>query len=162
MAVKIVKTTTTTQEVIQQPLTQQAAPAHSVAVKAPEVVTTEMVALASQLADIKRQLTQMGAYQLLDQFDAIKKDLSSYVAGVQTKEAITIPIPSGGYVKFTAPKKTVKITDQKALKAMVGANVYDQIASVSLTDAKKYVTELQLAEITETSDGARSLKEIQY
>lgn len=162
MPVKIVKTTTTTQEVIQQPQEQATQQAHSVAVKAPAEVTTEMVALATQMADIKRQLTQMGAYQLLDQYEAVKKELSAQVAGVKSKDMVTIPIPSGGYVKFTAPKKVVKITDQKALKAMIGANVYEQIASVSLTDAKKYVTELQLAEITESTDGARSLKEVQY
>lgn len=162
MPVKIVKTTTTTQEVIQQAQEQVVQQAHSVAVKAPALVTTEMIALATQLADVKRQLTQMGAYQLLEQFEAIKKDLSGLVAKVKSKEAVTIPIPSGGYIKFTAPKKVVKITDQKALKAMIGANVYEQIASVSLTDAKKYVTELQLAEITEEKDGSRSLNEIQY
>lgn len=160
MPVKIVKTTT--KEVIQQVPSQDVQQAHSVAVDLNEHVTVEMVTLGSQLADIKKQLTQMGAYQLLEQFEKVKKELSAHVSKVKTKDGVHIPLPSGGYVKFTAPKKVVKITDQKALKAMVGANVYEQIATVSLTEAKKYVTALQLAEITEEEDGARSLKEIQY
>lgn len=151
--------------------TQEAVATQSVATQEVEVQTEtkelvlppEVIEAANRIAGIREQLKAVNAYALLDQYDKEKAALAKMVAALPTKEAVTIPTSNGGAIKFTAPKVSRSLMDDEQtlakLKAMLGEEVFAALAKVSLKDAEKYLTPLQLEELVETNLGSRSFKD---
>lgn len=122
------------------------------------VVTKEMKEKAARLVDIQIQLKSMGANQLLDEFDSIKKELAAEVAVMPTTKAISIPTPDGSIVKFSDPKNSTEIVDKEGVRGVLGEEVFQQIYKLGLTDVRKYATDLAISEFTENKLGSRTMK----
>lgn len=122
------------------------------------VVTKEMKEKAARLVDIQNTLKQIGANQLLDEFETLKKELAGEVSKLSTTKAITIPTPDGSIVKFSAPKSMTEITDKAGVRSVIGEEVFESIYKLGLTDVRKYATDLAISEFTENKLGARTMK----
>lgn len=122
------------------------------------VVTKEMKEKAARMVDIQAQLKTMGANQLLDEFETLKKDLAAEVAVIPTTKPISIPTPDGSIVKFSAPKNVTEIVDKEGVRGVIGEEVFQQIYKLGLTDVRKYATDLAISEFTESKIGARTMK----
>ncbi|KVR21625.1 hypothetical protein WK13_34370 [Burkholderia ubonensis] len=70
-------------------------------------------------------------------------------------EAAVLKGTDGRTIRFSARKEVTEVTDRAAMIAALG-EVFPQIASVSLTDLKKYLSAAELAKFTEKSAGSRS------
>jgi hypothetical protein len=125
-----------------------------------ETVTDPIAIAVDQMIELEEQLAAIKP--LMKEQDAAKKVLASEAAGDQyAGDQKVILTGSKGTVEFS-PKSTVtKVTDMQgligALKAKIGYEALLALISISLTDAKQYLSEAELAAFVEQDFGSRRL-----
>jgi hypothetical protein len=137
----------------------EAAPA--VAVHKPKLVGKTVVTDEMKMVD---ELVTLDAFLVKHEVDAklkrvaeLKKQLQS-VAEKMPLQVEAVIKGMTGEVTFSAAKQmTVFTGTQTDLKALMTPAVYDKVANVTLTDAKKYLSEIELAQVTEKQYGSRTL-----
>jgi hypothetical protein len=136
-------------------VTKTAAPKTKVTAKA--VVTDEMK-LVDELVSLDHWMTEHEVESKVKRMGEVKKLLQSIAADMPpTVEAVLEGMT--GEVTFSPAKVMTSFTaTQEQLKEALTPEVYDQIATVTLTDAKKYLSEIELDKLTTKEYGSRTLK----
>lgn len=89
--------------------------------------------------------------------DAARKELLELVEATSTdKEPITVH-GTLGTVKFSAKSDSLVCTDLKKVHEILGDDAFYALASVGITELKKYLTMHQLADVTEQRTGSRTM-----
>lgn len=122
------------------------------------VLTAEQV-LVDELVIIDAKLKELEIKPMLDRLDVIKKQLQS-IAKELPPEAEAIIKGSIGETIFSPCRKETSIDDKNALIFVLGQKVFNEVASISLTDLKKYLSENEIAPLVKTGFGSRTLKAV--
>lgn len=126
---------------------------------------TEVVVQAEELIDLHKRLTESGAFDMLKRIEEIKKILQGYIKDQGDSASPTIAFhfeTEMGTITFSPCRKETEITDKEKLIGMLTPEVFVQVAKVTMTDAKKYLSESELAQICETSYGSRTMASVKY
>lgn len=153
-----------------QPATAEevkATPAQSVAAPVLKPIPSSLkpksqtVAMTEELLGLE-QIIAAGQYrEALARYDELKKLLSAVIADSGVDPAVPYTFYSEvGTVTFSPAVKTTVITDESKMLAMLGSEVATKIAKFNLTDIKKYLSEIQLDEISTKSWGPRKLQAV--
>jgi CheY-like chemotaxis protein len=121
------------------------------------MVTDELTTQVEELADLDAKMKEFGGYEIVKRIEAIKKVLQ----GVAKEKDKTLPVvfktPTGSTVVFSACGLSTVFSDKQKLVMLLTPQVYMDISSVTMGDAKKYLGELELASVTTKVPGTRTL-----
>jgi hypothetical protein len=118
---------------------------------------TEVEVLVDELTMIDAKLKSMEVDVMQKRVDEIKNRLQSVAADMPPEQEAVIK-GSIGEVTFSPCRRETTITNKAGIAEKVGAEAFLAMAKVNLTDAKKYLSENELAAFTETGYGSRTLK----
>lgn len=123
-----------------------------------KAVITDEMKLVDELVLLDQWMTQNEVEAKTKRVGELKKLLQSIAADMPpTVEAVLTGMT--GVVTFSPAKVMTNFTGTQAdLKAALTPEVYEQLASVTLTDAKKYLSEIELDKLTVKEYGSRVLK----
>lgn len=121
-------------------------------------LTTEQV-LIDEAVQIDAELKASEAYEKLKRLDELKKQLQSIAQTFPAGEE-AILTGSIGEVVMSPAKKNVELSDKDGLIEKIGQEAFNQIAKPTMTDIKKYLSEIEIAKVTNTTTGSRTLKTI--
>jgi hypothetical protein len=155
MAVKFSQTQTQT---IAQAIT---AAADAVQVKPKAKAKPEAIVLAEELIDLDYRLKQAEAYQMLKRVEELKKRLQSIAqeSGAPAEQQYVFDTEEGQVV-FSPCRMETTITNKASMITIMGQQTFNEVAKVTLTDARKYLSENELATVSVTEPGGRTLKAI--
>jgi hypothetical protein len=122
------------------------------------VLTAEQT-LIDELVMIDTKLKELEVKPMLDRMEIIKKQLQS-IAKDMDPQAEAVLKGSIGETIFSACRQTTSIDDKNALILVLGQKVFNEVASISLTDLKKYLSENEIAPLVVTGFGSRTLKAV--
>lgn len=127
-------------------------------------LTAEQV-LVDEMVTIDQKLKEMEADVLQKRFEEVKKQLAATAKTLPPEKPATFQ-GSIGQVEFSAARVESKINDKDDLIAALdkasgyGQKLFNEIASVSITDLKKYLSEDELNHLLEKVYGSRTLKSV--
>lgn len=124
------------------------------------VVSTEVQALTAELVDLNAKMVEYGAYDIAKRIDELKTLLQAVAKDMDPSKPAVFESPEGGTVVFSAAKSATTITDKPQLIKLMGTAEYIEASKITLGDAKKYLSEIELAKCTTTGFGSRSLQSV--
>lgn len=119
------------------------------------VATEEQVITAHAIAQLQAEVNASGVLEKLAQIDELKKTLVGKFHGTELQD-LTLTLQDGTVFKISKPATTSTIDREKVKKYLGNAN-FMKLATVSVTDAKKYLTPEQQNDAIKTTSGARKL-----
>ena len=122
-------------------------------------VSNEITAMVNELVQLDTHMKSVQAYDTIKRIDEIKKLLSA-AAKDMPPEVQAVFEGDDGTIVFSEARVESKITDKPGLIKLMGSDVYMQAASITLGEAKKYLSELELQKVTTTGFGSRTLKAV--
>lgn len=126
----------------------------------PEVtITSVTTAMVIELVDLDGRMKDAGAYEMVKRIDELKKTLQSIAKDADPVQPVTFTCPSG-VVVFGECRHETKISDKPMLIKLMGTAEYIEASSITLGDAKKYLSENELAKVVTVGYGSRTLKSI--
>jgi hypothetical protein len=120
-----------------------------------------------KLLAIEAELTLFDGRRLLKDYDAVKALLASTAAD----EAYVADRPvvlngTTGQVQFSPKVDVVEITDLNTvigkLKAKIGYPALLELLKIGITDLKRFLTPVEIAELTVTKPGSRRIASVTY
>jgi hypothetical protein len=119
----------------------------------------QTTAYVEELVNLYLKLKELGAYELIDRVDELKKLVQSSAQPTPDDQELILKSPSGTVV-FSAVSKKTEISDKPKAISFLGSEQWLALSQVSITDLKKYLSESQLAECTKKGKGSRSMKSV--
>lgn len=129
------------------------------AAKAKTSVLTQEQMLVDELVMIDLKLKAIDAKTMLERVDAIKKVLQSIAKELPSNEEAIFK-GTLGEATFSPCRKDTVVVDKNGLVLALGQEMFNKIATVSLTDLKKYLSENEIVPLVTTGFGSRSLKTV--
>lgn len=123
-----------------------------------KAVVTDEMKVVDELVSLDQWMQQHEVDAKVKRIGELKKVLQSIAADMPATTDATITGVVGEVTFGPAKLMTTFNCSQTDLKAALGAEVYDQLASVTLTDAKKYLSEIEMDKLTDKEFGSRNLK----
>lgn len=130
------------------------APKISNKVTAKELTQTQ--ALVNEMVQLESEFLQNDIHNKMKRFDEIKKHLSGLAKNFNVDEP-TVFKGTDGEVEFSKTVMTTEVTDKDALIAKLGQETFNNVAKLGVTDARKYLSDIELESITTKVPGARKL-----
>lgn len=127
-------------------------------VKVSEVVTQEQV-WVNQIVELDQEIKASGILEKIARYEQLKKNLSGLAKESPPTEEAVIE-GQAGTVVFSKAKNTVEVTDKEGLIEKLGQGVFNEVAKITITDLKQYLSENELACFTMPGYGSRVLKSI--
>lgn len=125
-----------------------------------ELTATEQQILTAQsIAQLQASVNASGILQTLERIDELKKELVESFHGTEI-QTLDIVLDDGSVFKISKPSSSSTVDREKVLEYLGDEN-FMKLATVSVTDAKKYLTPEQQSEAITTTSGKRKLT-IQY
>ena len=127
------------------------------------VATNQITETVDKIVEMIDALSQ--AKGTMKDFEGLKKVLASFAAEgpFPDKEQVVLE-GTKGQVVFSAKSNTTVIVDKQgligAIKAKVGYKGLLAMLNISLTDAKKYLSEQELAQFTRVESGSRTFASV--
>lgn len=140
------------------------APVEAVAVQEQPQNTGALTPIQSILVDlatIQRKLNETDADNLMKAREDLKKQLAGYAAEDQydkTKEVVFVH--DGITVVFSACPKASQLEHPEKVPELLGQETFNKVASVGITDLKKYLTAAQLKTILKDVSGSRRMNSL--
>lgn len=134
---------------------QQKKVAHQVKSSA---LTDEQKAV-DRVVEIDADLKLAGAYTLLKELDEEKKTLQSIAKNFPPTQEVVFK-GTIGEVTYSAGRRETVVTNKESLIKKLGQKLFNELAQVSLTDLKKYLSEEEIKQFTLVDYGSRSLKTV--
>lgn len=135
-------------------------PSHKEAEKSLQDTST-LESLYLEMLDLERRIKAVGAAEMMKRKEEVRKEI---LAQPELEEAPPYEpyVLSGdeGVIEFSAASKKKVLSDKKALLNAIGLDAFIELASFSITDLKKVLSEKALDSIAETQKGSRTLKTI--
>ncbi|MEG1728171.1 MAG: hypothetical protein RR280_01325 [Bacteroidaceae bacterium] len=119
------------------------------------VATEEQVIIAQSIAQLQAEVNDSGVLEKLAEIDELKKALIGQFHGTELQD-LTLTLQDGTVFKISKPATTSTIDREKIKKYLGNAN-FMKLATVSVTDAKKYLTPEQQNDAIKTTSGSRKL-----
>lgn len=120
---------------------------------------SEEMALVDELVELDAFMTANAIAQKVKRIDAIKKVLQS-IAKDMPEGVEAVIAGSVGEAIFSPCKVMTTISDKSALRDALSEEVYFELSNVTLTDAKKYLSEIELEKLSTKSYGSRTLNTV--
>lgn len=120
---------------------------------------SQSTALVEELVNTHMKLKEIGAFELIDRLDELKKLVQSSAQPAPDDQELVLKAPSGTVV-FSAVSKKTEISDKQKAIQTLGAEKWLELSTVSITELKKYLSPLELTTCTKFGKGSRSLKSI--
>lgn len=123
---------------------------------------SETEAAVEELIDLHTKLTEADAFPMLKRLEELKKMLQQVMrdSGADPNTPYVFKTWDGGSVEFSACSKTLEIKDREAMIKALTLSVFKEIAKVSTTDLKTYLSLQEIASFTESVPGSRSMKSV--
>jgi hypothetical protein len=127
-----------------------------------EEASSEVLTLVDRFTQIQLLLEQMGADKLVEEHAELKKSLQSIAKSDQYADDKRVQLHGthNNYVEFSAKSNKTEITDKPGLINCMGQTMFNEVATVTLGNAKKVVPEAKLSQFTTIVPGSRNLKHI--
>ena len=123
-------------------------------------VVTEDQALINEAAQINARLEELEVPAMQKRLDEIKKVFQAKGKELpQDEEAVFVG--TEGRLVFSKARVELEITDRNAMIKALGQKVFNEIAKVTLTDMKKYLSEGEIFAFAQQVYGSRSIKVIE-
>lgn len=123
-------------------------------------VLTEEQALVNEAAQINAKLEELEVPAMMKRLDEIKKVFQAKAKDLpQDGEAIFEG--TTGRMVFSKARVEIEIDDKPLMIKMLGQNVFNDAAKMTLTDLKKYLSEGELAKFSHLVYGSRTCKLIE-
>lgn len=122
---------------------------------------TELEVLIDEVIDLHTRLSEFGAFDILKRLEEAKKALQQQIkdSGADPDQAFTFETDTGTVV-FGPCSNTREITDKPKLISVLTPQVFLEVAKVTLTDLKKYLSELEIEKFTTPVKGSRTMKSV--
>jgi hypothetical protein len=118
---------------------------------------TDEQLLVNELCLIEEQLKEIEAFKLLEKKEVIKRKLADIAASSDPATEVVLHGTDGNRVVFSTPPVMREISDKPAFIQKLGVGLFKKIAKVTFTDAEKYLSEEELADVVSMSYGTRRL-----
>lgn len=124
---------------------------------------TEAEALAEEMINLHQTMTLAGAFVMMKRYEELKKQLQSVAneSGAPKDQPYTFSTDIGTVV-FKECRTETTITDKSFILKQLGQNTFMDLAKITLTDAKKYLSDNELSQCTEKGFGSRVLQAVTY
>lgn len=144
----------------QQETAQSIAPVqeHKPAFKSKE--QTEEQKLVDELVFLDLKMRSLDVDAMIDRKEELRKQLLALVGDADPNEPVVIKGTDGNTVQFSAAKKDMELNKEALIQQLGGVEKYAEIAKVTVTDAKKYLSPAELEKVSTKKFGSRSLKAI--
>lgn len=121
----------------------------------------EAIVLAEELIDLDYRLKQAEAYQMLKRVEELKKRLQSIAqeSGAPTDQQYVFDTDDGQVV-FSPCRMETRLTDRPGLIKALGQETFNEVAKFTITDARRYLSDNELAKVSVVEPGSRTLKTI--
>lgn len=120
---------------------------------------SEEQVLTDELVQLRKTLDDLDVPQMEERYDEVRKKLVAFAQN-SDPESPKVFVGSKGEVTFSPCRVETTIVDKAGLIEKLGQEVFNEIAKVSLTDLKKYLSEAEYATLIEKTYGTRTLKGI--
>ena len=120
------------------------------------VVLTQTQALVNEMVQLEQDFIANDVHEKLKRFEEIKKHLAAVAKDMNADETAVFK-GTLGEVEFSKPSMTTEIVDKTALIAALGQDTFNAVAKVGITEARKYLSEIELAPIAQKVAGSRKL-----
>ncbi|MEG1728740.1 MAG: hypothetical protein RR280_04275 [Bacteroidaceae bacterium] len=117
--------------------------------------TEEQVLIAQSIANLQTEINESGILEKMEQISQLKTELVGAFHGGDTQD-LTITLDDGTVIKISKPSTKSTVDKDKVLKFM-GKENFLKLATVGVTDAKKYLTPEQQQEAITIASGSRSV-----
>jgi hypothetical protein len=127
-----------------------------------EEASSEVLTVVDRYTEIQKMLEHMGAGKLIEEHEALKKSLQSIAKSDQYADDKRVQLHGthNNYVEFSAKTNKTEITDKPGLINCMGQTTFNELAAVTLTNAKKVIPEAKLSQFTTILPGSRTLKHV--
>lgn len=120
---------------------------------------TEQQLKVDELVQIDQKMKELNVDLMVKRREELRKELQSIAQLADPEEEVKLE-GMEGYVLFSKASVKLEFQDQNALVEKLTPGVFNLIAKVSVTDAKKYLSENEIANIAAKSFGSRTLKAV--
>jgi hypothetical protein len=129
---------------------------------ATEEASSEVLTLVDEYVEIQRELNKVDVTPLLKRQEELKKKLQLIAKSdhFPSNKSVQLWGTHQNYVEFSPQVNSTKIVDKNGLIAAVGQEIFNVVASITLTEAKKLLSENELSHFTATVPGARTMKAV--
>lgn len=124
---------------------------------------SEATVLAEEMVSLHQHLEETEAFKLIKRYDELKKQLQAIAndSGAPKDQPYVFKTELGNVV-FKECRIETTITDKLGAIKMLGQGVFNEVAKLGVTDAKKYLSAAELAKCTTQDYGARVLQSVTY
>lgn len=120
---------------------------------------TEEQLKVDEMVIIDQKMKALEVPEMQKRYDELKKELAATAKTLDPTKPATF-VGTEGQIEFSPAREESKVKDKEALIAALGQEVFNQIATVSITDLKKYLSEHELIQLVEKVYGSRTLKSV--
>lgn len=124
-------------------------------------ISDEDNALLKEMGALHNKMERLGVTDMLKRMEVLKKHFSSkaneYDAG---KEVVFKSKEGTVLVTYSKAKSVVEMASNEEIIKAKGLDFFKSIASVSVTNAKKYLNQNELDKLSTVGVGSRSLKAV--
>jgi hypothetical protein len=145
------KTKSSVEAVAQSPIT------HLIHKPVIKQVASEESILVDELIGLSTFLIESDVAKKLKRVEELKKSLQSIAIDMPADKEAVFKSESGEVIFGPRSTKTT-ITDKDGLRKKLGEATYFELASVGLTEVKKYLSEIEMEIYSTKEYGSRSLK----
>lgn len=121
----------------------------------------EQYTALSQVVDRMVEIhTELEGYEtLMEEYDELKKFVKDLMAHRDPEEALILHGTKGD-VYLNKCRVEHQVTDKKKLLRMLGRTLFDQLATFSITDLRKFLGQQQIDTVTTPYYGPRSVYKV--
>lgn len=154
MTLVIKKKAETEQVQVQKPKAKK-----SVTKSTPQALS-ETEVLVNELVHLEEQMKALEVAKMQARHDELKKRLQSIANENFEADVEAVLEGTNGKVIFSPRRTTTSIVDREQMIKLLSPKTFMELANVSLTDLKKYLSENEIESFVGKSFGARTLKAV--
>jgi hypothetical protein len=122
---------------------------------------SEAEAMAEELITLHDKLSQADAFSMFKRYDELKKSLQAAAnESGAPKDKPFVFSTELGTVTFKECRVETVITDKLGAIKLLGQSVFNEVAKLGVTDAKKYLSATELGKVSEQTFGSRTLQSV--
>lgn len=120
---------------------------------------TEEQVLVDEMVQLKQKMDELEVPAMEARYDECKTKLAAF-AKTADPESEKVFVGSLGEVHYSACRVETKVVDKEGLVSAMTQEVFNQVATVKLTDLKKYLSPVEYEKLIERVYGSRTCKAV--
>jgi len=121
---------------------------------------TETQALVNELVYLDAHMKQLEVKEMMARHEEVKKRLQSIANDTCIPDKEAVLEGTEGKVVFSSRRTTTTVVDRDQMLELLTPEVFMQVANVTMTELKKYLSEGEIMTFSGQSYGARTLKTV--